>query len=89
MKTVNINGVTINTDAPEIKALKSEEDVEKLGLFNHFNDNAKKVSTQKLLDHVSKLGTSEDEGKEEKIIASTTPSSVPNTGDLHLKDEGE
>lgn len=53
-RIVNINGVSIDVD--NIKDVKSLKDVQKLDLFSHMNDSAKKGSEEDLLDAINSKG---------------------------------
>lgn len=53
MQTVLINGVGVNIDSKDIQNCKSLEDIEKLDLFSHMNNEDKAISEQGLFE---KLG---------------------------------
>ena len=44
MNQLNVNGVQVDLDSDEIQAAQTPEDVKALGLFDHFNENAKDES---------------------------------------------
>jgi len=50
-----INGVRVYPDSPDLKNCKSLEDVQKLEIFSHMNDVAKKSSEEWLWNLCSKL----------------------------------
>lgn len=78
MNQLSVNGVQVDLDSDEIQAAKSHEDVEALGLFDHFNDNAKDESNSflsgVLFDEKSnEPETTKDPSGDGAVIMGTTP----------------